>query len=228
MRKIKSVQNFSSTYSSVESRDIGITDYPTNHRRQKHAVVNQEVIESQMPEHVTLEETTNCVHPPSSEAQYHKNERVRARHAYEQVGRVRTRHSYEQIEISPVEEEGIPPASTYSASVSTDSKRSIKRRSPVIQKNPRDRSGHDTSHAKSLTTERRFSVPIHNNGGKRRSKTARKGSVGSITENPTVSDNQVMQHQMSRYFPAAKSPGERPGRDTSDNQISQDNRAVRR
>ncbi len=226
MRKIKSLQNFSS---SIDVAGINSTDYPTSHSRQKHAVVNQEIIESQMPEHVNVEDIASSVHTSTSEAQHQKREQVRVKHAYEQIGRVRAKHAYEQIEI--IEEGNIPPS--YSASESGDFT-SVKRSnhwSPVIQKHPRDRSRHDIPHAKSLTkeqSERRLNVANQDYEGKRMSKkNTRRGSVGSITDNHSVqstsgSDSQAMQHQMSKYFPATKGPGD----DMPESQQSSQNRVV--
>ena len=202
MRKIKSLQNVQTSETLTS-----YSDYPRNNMKIV-SVIDQGVIECQMPEHVTVITDSQSVAPtlhlasniPYSKAS-HKNHRQVRTHAYE---RVRTIHAYEQVDDFENEDGNTPPPA-YSDIFPNIEKlhSSVKRNhrwSPGVQKHS------NKTHTK-VMHRGRSDTDVHvvmsnkrNHGSKKLFK--KKHSTGS----DRTPEGQAPQHNimMNRYFPKAE------------------------
>ena len=184
------------------SSEGSISDYPT-HSRKLLTVVNQEGLQSQMPEHVTVPESPPAGYPIATHTRSLPRERVR------------TRHMYEQIEL-PIDEESGPPyhSDMHMRPPEVDSLvNSVKRNnrwSPGISKHHIKQ---DQAHAKVMkeASERPGS------GGRRRS-LVKKNSTGSMM--PAASGlvgtpDAPQRLQMARSMPTGGDSGDRTAQEVS-------------
>lgn len=185
MRKIKSVQHFTGT----ESVDA-VTDYPSHSRKMLAARVDQGIIESQMPEHVTVLENTHAngsgsvTDYPSQQSAGHPPSKPR----HNERRRV---HAYEQVEESFEGEGQVSHHSVLPSKVNT-LKGAVKRMehwSPGLPKHSNDRARQDKTHAKTATLER---IEIKPEGGAKR-----KAFLSRGKNPPTSGADDVGQQQQS-------------------------------
>lgn len=194
VRKVQSLQQFPNTYSSGNRKNsLNSSDYPV-HSRKVLTVVDQEVIQSQMPEHVTVAEpnTNSSGRPP-----------IQTPHHVQDHRRVRPEHAYEDVDLS-----------LGNTDLLTDNLRaSVKRSkwsSPGTQKHPKDKVRNDKPHAKIPTKDK--SEASHQSIAKRKSAPVYtiKNSRGSTMDgyppgHVSTSQGQGIQRHPNRDLSVSKS-----------------------
>lgn len=153
---------------------INCTDYPTRSKRLQTAVLDQQVPQSQLPEHVTVDYSPRAG-----------------------TGKVlRAKHMYEQIELTPEEEDPTPSLADQRFSEPANLVASVKRSdcwSPGIQKYLKDKVKYDQSRLKGIEKSRAGMDSGTNSLGRRKSSPSR-GKRGS---NENVTTPHQLQHVTS-------------------------------
>ena len=168
MRKVKH-------FASDTAISYTSTDYPIHSKRVQTAVLDQQVPQSQLAEHVTID------YSPSA-------------------GRVRAKHMYEQIELTPDEEDPIPSLADQRFSEPANLVASVKRSnrwSPGIQKHLKDRVKYDQSRHKGTEKTRAGMDSDTSSLGRRKSGSSYGGSSHSRRGSNENMNPHQLQHMTS-------------------------------